>query len=478
MAALKLQKRGARSSGRIGVRAYAHVVMKPRRRTLATAALFVLAAATFSACSVGSSTPTTTLPPRPALADFVPVSAVVTSQRTVHLTSSGPPQQVVTYVSQQSSSAGFTNRDLLILSWDHYARRWVDVFDASKVQAPGQSGADNAILPSQANVVRLENLPLASAPGRTDLVLWSDLNFGANGSLQVTIVHFDGQTASVAYFETYAPATQGSPSVTGAAPHQLVSIPAGWLTSDDPECCAVRDFTNTVGFRSQVLPGGYHSNTYVVTASTQSWLGVYAVKPLNPNGTNPPPNPIVVTVVPSGPASGVLQPGDQLLYVSGATASATGLLGPAVIDEVAKNLPGATVPLSILRNGNQIVVNVALGSTASPAYTAASAPGVGFLGVQVSNQVAQGSTPAGVLIENVASGSAAEAAGLVAGDVITSIGSTSVRSVDALSTTLYLTSPGTVLQVTYFGTDSVPATATVTMGYWPTSGAVPSVVAI
>jgi hypothetical protein len=459
-------------------RTYAHPDVQPRRRTPAIIILLGLVAAGLASCSSTSSTPTTTLPPRPALSNFVPSSAVVTSQRTAQLTPTGPPQEVVTYISQQSSSVGFTNRDLLILSWDQYASRWVDVFDASKVRAPGQSGADSTVLPCQANVVRLEDFPLTSAPGRTDLVLWLYLNFGANGNLEVAVVHFDGQTASVAYLESYPPAHQGNPTVVGVAPRQQISIPAGWLTSVDPECCAVRDFTDTVGFHTQVLSGGYHSSTYFVTGSTQSWLGVYAVEPLNPNGATPPPNPIVVTVVPGSPAAGVLRPGDQLLSVSGANVSATGLLGPAVIDEVAKNLPGAAVPLSILRNGNQLVVNVTLASRAAPSYSSTTAPSVGYLGVQVSTQAAQGSSPAGVLIQGVESGSAAGTAGLVTGDEITSIGSASVSSVDSLSTVLYLTPPGTSVQIAYVGTDGVPAMAAVTMGSWPTSGAAPSVVAI
>ena len=149
--------------------------------------LLVLTAALLTACSsnAGSSS-TTSLPPRPALSRFVPTSAVVTSQRSVQLTPSGPPQVAVTYISQKQTSAGFTYRDLLILSWDYFAHRWVDVFDGSKVPNPNAIGGsqDNAVLPADANVERLEDLPLSSAHGRTDLVFWSFLNFGANGSLE------------------------------------------------------------------------------------------------------------------------------------------------------------------------------------------------------------------------------------------------------------------------------------------------------
>ena len=445
--------------------------------------LLVLAALGLTACSSGSgSSMPTTLPPRPALANFVPSSAVVTSQRSVQLAPTGPPQVAVTYISQQQSSSGFTYRDLLILSWDHYARRWVDVFDGSKVQAPGETGGpaqDNTVLPTSANVERLEDFPLASVPGRTDLVFWSFLNFGANGNLEVDIVHFDGQTASVQYFESYSPSPQGgTPSVTGKAPNEQLSIPAGWLTSDDPECCAIRGYVNTIVFRTQTLSGGYKSSTYVLTASTQPWLGVYAVIPLNPNGTTPPPNPIVVSVVPGSPAAGVLHPGDQFLGVSGETVPSASDLGPPVIDEIAKNLPGATIPLEILRGGTQTVVNIPLASTAATAYVAASAPEVGYLGVEVGTQGAQAGTPAGAFVEQVEDGSPAAASRLIAGDVITSIGSTSVTSADALTMALYLMTPGTSVMVAYVGPNSGAASTTVTLAPYPSSGVSPSVVAI
>jgi hypothetical protein len=386
----------------------------------------------------------------------------------------------VTYISQQATTPGFTYRDLLILSWDHYAHRWVTVFDGSKIQAPGQTGGsnqDSAVLPSAANVSRLEDFPIASAPGQTDLVFWSFINFGANGSLELGIVHFDGQTASLPYFEDYYPANSGLPHATGIAPHQQLAIPAGLHTVDDPECCAVRDYTDTVGWRTQTYSGG-KSTTYVITASTQAWLGAYVVLPLNPDGTTPPPNPVVLSVVSGSPAAASLRPGDVLLGVSGDTAPTSGDLGPAVIDEIAKNLPGTTVPLEILRGGSQMVVNVTLASTASPGYAPNSAPEVGYLGVGVQTQGAQSGTPAGALIEQVEASSPAATAGLVAGDEITSVGSTPVSSSDSLSTALYLIQPGTSVQVAYVDPNGAATTTTVTMGSYPSSGPSPQVTSI
>jgi hypothetical protein len=100
-----------------------------------------------------------------------------------------------------------------------------------------------------------------------------------------------------------------------------------WLTDDDPQCCAIRTYVETVGLRNQTEPGGYHTRTYVVTSSTQSWLGVYAAMPPSTSSGSQ-PDPIVVSVVPDGPGVGILQPGDQLLSVAGASVPSSSDLGP------------------------------------------------------------------------------------------------------------------------------------------------------
>lgn len=459
---------------------YAHLDVRPRRWTQAIILGLAVTAACLTGCSSSSGSSTaTTLPPKPVLGNFVPASAEVTSVKSVQLTPHGPAQVAVTYTSEQSSPQNFTTRDLLVLSWDSYAHRWVNVFDGSKVDAPGSVGgtpADNAVLPTSDNVVRLEDFPLHSAPGRIDLAFWSIQNAGANGSIEVGILHFDGQTTTLPYYESFSP-NQSVPTAVGRAPHQQVSIPAGWLTSIDPECCAVRSYVTTVGLRTQTQ-SGYTSTNYVVTASTQSWLGVYAVVPVNTQQSSPPPNPVVVSVVPGTPAAGVLQPGDVLLGVSGVSAPTSSDLGPGLIDEVALGLPGATIPLEILRGGNQMTVNIALASRAGTAYANATTPSVSYLGVQVATQPTQGTTPAGALVQGIESGSPAESAGLVAGDIITSIGSRPVSSVDALSTALFLTPAYTSVQIAFIGTDGVASTTTATTGSYPSTEAAPSVVAV
>ena len=104
------------------------LVKRRRFRVLAGTCLALIG--TFAA--VGSSASTTS-PPKPNLSHCVPSAAQITSERSVQLTHSGPAQVVVTYEGAQPNSQGSTSRDLIILSWDHFAKRWVTVFDGAKV---------------------------------------------------------------------------------------------------------------------------------------------------------------------------------------------------------------------------------------------------------------------------------------------------------------------------------------------------------
>ena len=302
-------------------------------------------------------------PAAPDLGHFIPASDQITSERQIHLTSNGPAQVVVQFQSAEPNAQGKTPVDLMILSWDHFAKRWVTVWDGAKVQSPDATStsgglAQDAVLPSAAFISNLTYRPITPAKGRTDLEFSDFYNFGANGSVEVGIVHYDGQSASMAYFDTVNPGSS-RPKVIGKAPHQELSVPVGWLTTADPQCCAVRTYVNTVALRKQSFKGGYQQTNYVVTASTQSWLGVYALLPDQTNGTYP--NPVVMTVVPGSPAAGVLQVGDQLVGVAGMSAPSSATNGPPFMDEVAKSQPGSKVALNIVRGTTPMVVNVTLG---------------------------------------------------------------------------------------------------------------------
>jgi S1-C subfamily serine protease len=83
--------------------------------------------------------------------------------------------------------------------------------------------------------------------------------------------------------------------------------------------------------------------------------------------------------------------------------------------------------------------------------------------VSNSAAAAQAGLSAGAKIAAVTNGGGAAAAGLVAGDVITKVGSTPVDSADALIATIRSANPGSKVTVTYVrGSDT--KTAPVTLG--------------
>jgi S1-C subfamily serine protease len=84
-----------------------------------------------------------------------------------------------------------------------------------------------------------------------------------------------------------------------------------------------------------------------------------------------------------------------------------------------------------------------------------------FLGVSVQDG------DGGAAVAGVASGSAAEAAGLAAGDVITSVGGQAVTSADSLSTAIDSYSPGQRVTVSWTDTSGAAHSATVTLGTGP-----------
>jgi PDZ domain len=447
---------------------------------LATSAIGLLVP---SLASMGTASADTSVP-APNLGHFIPASDQITSERQIHLTSSGPAQVVVDFQSAEPNAQGKTPEDLIILSWDRFAKRWVTVWDGAKVQSPNATStsgglAFNAVLPSAAFISNLTYRAITPAKGRTDLEFEDFYNFGANGSVQVGIVHYDGQSATLAYYDSVNPGSS-RPKVTGKAPHQELSVPIGWLTSADPQCCAVRTYVNTVAFRKQSFNGGYAQSNYVVTSSTQSWLGVYALLPDQTNGTWP--NPVVMSVLPGSPAAGVLQVGDQLAGVAGVSPPSSASNGSPFMDEVAKSLPGTKIVLNIVRGTTPLVVNVTLGSTAEAAYTKdQGTPSPGYLGVDVTSmtptlQSQYGfTTSSGAVVLSVVDNSPASSAGLTQGDVITSLGSTLITSAEDLQNAAELTPAFTAVQVGYTNTSGSAQSTSITMGDFPQTSPGPEV---
>ena len=88
-----------------------------------------------------------------------------------------------------------------------------------------------------------------------------------------------------------------------------------------------------------------------------------------------------------------------------------------------------------------------------------------FLGITAHDAANEGST--GVAVDNVVTGSPADAAGLQAGDRIVSLGGTAVASTNGLTTVLHAHKAGDVLALTWVGADGASHSGKVTLAAGP-----------
>jgi putative serine protease PepD len=86
------------------------------------------------------------------------------------------------------------------------------------------------------------------------------------------------------------------------------------------------------------------------------------------------------------------------------------------------------------------------------------------LGVTVGGDVSRISTAAGVPLQSVSSGDAADKAGLRAGDVVTKVNDFETRTADGLIAATRFYAPGTTVKITYIRDGGSPQTVDVTLG--------------
>jgi serine protease Do len=143
---------------------------------------------------------------------------------------------------------------------------------------------------------------------------------------------------------------------------------------------------------------------------------------------------LVASVSSDGPAAKAgLQPGDVIQSINGEKVATPRDLAV----DVAAVKPGDTARLDILRNGDQQSVSVTLASLPSEttADNGSQAPSQGRIGLalaplspDVRNKLDLPQGTKGAVVEQVQPGSAADAAGIQAGDVIVGVGSKAVTS--------------------------------------------------
>lgn len=370
---------------------------------------------------------------------FIPSDYLVTKESSIRLTQSGPPLTVVTDQEELNNSDG-APEDLLLLSWDRFAHRWLKVFDGA--DAPTPDPVFSAFLPQgignqSANINGLAYRTIAAAPRRRDLVFWAFDSPGANGELDVGIIHWNGQTASVVYSTSLLDGSV-APIVAGVAPHQSLHLSAPWIDQADALGDPIRNFNQVVAWEPNP-PGDGPGSSYQVISDTRSWLGVYTIdKPGIPVTLSSPQ--LVVAVAPGSPADGVLQFGDELLSVEGVSVP-----NDNIFDEVASQQPGTRISLSIVRAGTLMSVELKLSSYgASSIYPLISEPeyggtSAGYTGLEVATDTpslasADGlGTTSGAVVMKIEPGSPAASTDLQVGDVITSFDNETVTSAGDLT---------------------------------------------
>ena len=332
---------------------------------------------------------------------------------------------------------------------------------------------------------------------------------------------------------TSGPSTPGPVTSTGApvAPtasglqQDYVSVVARVLPS-------VVQITTASGLGSGVVfddKGDIVTNAHVVGSATTFRVQLTshpAPLPATLVGAYPPDDLAVIHLdqPPAGLApatfgdSSKLQIGDIVLAMGnplGLTGSVTdGIVsasGRAVTEPTGGSSPGATLPQAIqtsaaINPGNSggalvdlagDVIGVPTLAALDPQTGGSAAPGIGFtipsnlvtdiagqlvahgghvvnshraeLGVSVATVVDQNGQPAGVGVADVVSGGPAAAAGITAGQVITAVNNTPVRSTADLSQVLAGLNPGQAIPITVTNLQGTSSTVTLTLGQLPGS---------
>lgn len=155
-----------------------------------------------------------------------------------------------------------------------------------------------------------------------------------------------------------------------------------------------------------------------------------------------------------------VQPGDSggPLYASNATI--VGMDTAASSSTAVTSTVGFAIPIA---KATSIAQQIASGQASSVIHLGYP----GFLGVQVQATSSYGSATTGAPIAGVVNGSAAEKAGVQAGDTITAVNGTTIAGPSALSTAMANSKPGQQVKISWLDSSGQSHSATVTLGTGP-----------
>jgi serine protease Do len=185
---------------------------------------------------------------------------------------------------------------------------------------------------------------------------------------------------------------------------------------------------------------------------TRGWLGV-TIQNVDRNlaesfGLDRPRGALVSQVAPDSPAEDAgFEPGDVIVEFDGQPIESSADL-PHVVGLIA---PGTRARAAIIRDGEEREISVTVGGldaddSPSGAYRGSGAEPTGRIGISVEEapdeMLSRWDLSGGVLVRAVEPDSPAERAGLMPGDIITMVGSTPVRSLDAFAEATEKLRPG------------------------------------
>jgi hypothetical protein len=360
-------------------------------RRIAIALALAVLSISMAGCGGGSnetkgttSTTSTSIPssvPKPNLARIVPTNYVVQKIRYAKLTGQATPDAVVVSKGPAVGEFGFHPVELQVVSWDRLAKRWNVIYDAQKdkelqqqfgtiasneyiTSPPDSPAADTPILDRTADgdINQIAFVRFGKEKS-TDLVFTTTQSYGGSGVPgDLVVIGFQGSEANVRYLWFGDGGARFR--VVGSGPNQTLAASAQFWTPVDAHCCPIRAYSFVVGYGGEQGITSIHDN--------RPWLGLF-VKAERETESNSPLD--LVGVVPGSPAASLFQKGDVITALVGAkTSKDQGLLGPALVDQLALEKAGSTVSFRVQRGSNTTTVTVDLGSYVDPSAQSASPP--------------------------------------------------------------------------------------------------------